>query len=304
MFDDTNPNTNLPGATPISNGNTPAMPPKKNDTKPTENQVESSDGNNPEQNSAQVNQDSQANIEQQPVDMFEESAPAQPQVPPMSANPNPPVQNNTPAPPSMAQAPENPIQNASVPPTTVRPLPQQSGMGSVIKYLLLLLAIILLVGLGYGAYSYFNASLEKEVNQESNLLVDEQPDENLDEAESENLNTENEESVQEQNVVNDIPKEEQEEEELDDLSEQEPEVEVDTDGDGLTDEQEFVYGTDINKTDTDADGLFDREEVVKYGTDPLNPDTDGDGYKDGEEIEAGYDPAGPGKLNLDIPVNK
>jgi len=73
----------------------------------------------------------------------------------------------------------------------------------------------------------------------------------------------------------------------------------DTDGDGLTDEEEKTAGTDINKSDTDSDGLFDREEVKIYKTDPKKPDTDGDGIKDGLEVENGYDPNGPGLL-LDL----
>jgi hypothetical protein len=48
--------------------------------------------------------------------------------------------------------------------------------------------------------------------------------------------------------------------------------------------------------DTDNDGLSDEMEFV-YGSDPNNPDTDGDGYKDGEEVKNGYNPIGPGKLN-------
>ncbi|HLD20975.1 MAG TPA: hypothetical protein VJB64_02680 [Patescibacteria group bacterium] len=47
--------------------------------------------------------------------------------------------------------------------------------------------------------------------------------------------------------------------------------------------------------DTDQDGLTDEEEEV-YGTDPENSDTDGDSYLDGDEVAAGYDPNGPGKL--------
>lgn len=47
--------------------------------------------------------------------------------------------------------------------------------------------------------------------------------------------------------------------------------------------------------DSDNDGLTDNEET-QYGTDPKNPDTDGDGYKDGDEVKNGYNPAGPGKL--------
>jgi outer membrane protein OmpA-like peptidoglycan-associated protein len=59
---------------------------------------------------------------------------------------------------------------------------------------------------------------------------------------------------------------------------------VDTDGDGLLDEEELRIGTDPRNPDTDGDGLKDGEEVYTYKTDPLNPDTDGDGLKDGEEV--------------------
>lgn len=59
----------------------------------------------------------------------------------------------------------------------------------------------------------------------------------------------------------------------------------DTDGDGLTDEDEVTkYKTDPNNPDTDGDGLSDGQEVLVYGTDPLDPDTDDDGLKDGEEV--------------------
>ncbi len=71
---------------------------------------------------------------------------------------------------------------------------------------------------------------------------------------------------------------------------------TDTDGDGLTDEEEGALGTNINEPDTDGDGLFDREEVRVYKTNPLNPDTDGDGFTDGQEVKGGYNPNGDGKL--------
>ena len=71
---------------------------------------------------------------------------------------------------------------------------------------------------------------------------------------------------------------------------------VDSDQDGLTDEEEGTLGTNINNIDTDSDGLFDREEVRVYKTNPLAPDTDGDGYADGDEVKNGYNPAGPGRL--------
>jgi len=71
---------------------------------------------------------------------------------------------------------------------------------------------------------------------------------------------------------------------------------LDSDQDGLTDEEEAALGTNANNIDSDQDGLTDREEVKVYQTDPLNSDTDGDGYKDGEEIAGGYNPKGQGKL--------
>jgi hypothetical protein len=73
----------------------------------------------------------------------------------------------------------------------------------------------------------------------------------------------------------------------------------DTDGDGLTDDEEKTLGTDPNKKDTDGDGLYDREEVKVYKTDPLKKDTDGDGISDGDEVKAGTNPNGSGLL-LDI----
>ncbi|MDH4329934.1 MAG: thrombospondin type 3 repeat-containing protein [Candidatus Moranbacteria bacterium] len=44
--------------------------------------------------------------------------------------------------------------------------------------------------------------------------------------------------------------------------------------------------------DFDQDGLSNDEEVV-YGTDPNNKDSDGDGYSDGTEVQSGYDPLKP-----------
>jgi hypothetical protein len=59
---------------------------------------------------------------------------------------------------------------------------------------------------------------------------------------------------------------------------------ADSDGDGLTDDQEPLYGTDPEDADSDDDLLSDGEEVLTYGTDPLNVDTDGDCMGDGEEV--------------------
>jgi hypothetical protein len=75
---------------------------------------------------------------------------------------------------------------------------------------------------------------------------------------------------------------------------------IDTDGDGLTNDEEKSAGTNVAKPDTDNDLLGDREEVQVYGTDPLRADTDDDGYTDGQEVRSGYNPNGPGKI-LEIP---
>ncbi len=61
---------------------------------------------------------------------------------------------------------------------------------------------------------------------------------------------------------------------------------ADTDGDGLTDGEEyFIYGTSPITWDSDEDSASDRREVQEMFTDPLDPDTDGDGLKDGNEVD-------------------
>ena len=47
--------------------------------------------------------------------------------------------------------------------------------------------------------------------------------------------------------------------------------------------------------DSDNDGLTDEQELI-YGTDKNNSDTDGDGFLDGAEVKNGYNPNGSGKL--------
>lgn len=76
---------------------------------------------------------------------------------------------------------------------------------------------------------------------------------------------------------------------------------VDSDGDGLFDEDEIALGTDPARYDTDGDGFGDNLEVVS-GTDPLDPnsvppgepgatlDDDGDLLSNGEEQNLGTDP--------------
>lgn len=81
---------------------------------------------------------------------------------------------------------------------------------------------------------------------------------------------------------------------------------VDSDGDGLLDDQEIEHGTDINRRDTDGDGLSDFFEITVsspgHELDPLTrdspcdpvfggiwPDSDNDGLTDCEEYVKGTD---------------
>lgn len=90
----------------------------------------------------------------------------------------------------------------------------------------------------------------------------------------------------------------------------------DLDGDGLTNYEEYLYGTNPQNADTDGDGLSDYVEVKKYGTnpnkrdsdddtltdlgeilehktDPLKWDTDDGGMSDGDEVDSGLNPLDP-----------
>lgn len=62
---------------------------------------------------------------------------------------------------------------------------------------------------------------------------------------------------------------------------------IDSDGDGLPDEEESLYGTSSSNADSDGDGFLDGVEVTVYGTDPNSfdsevsqSDSDGDGILD------------------------
>ena len=80
---------------------------------------------------------------------------------------------------------------------------------------------------------------------------------------------------------------------------------VDTDGDGLSDDEEKAYGTDPTRADSDGDGLSDGAEVAMWGAawdddadgdgiiNLLETDADNDGFPDRVEHSQGSDPANP-----------
>jgi hypothetical protein len=59
----------------------------------------------------------------------------------------------------------------------------------------------------------------------------------------------------------------------------------DTDGDGVEDADEAIYGTDPRNADTDGDGLTDFQELNQIYSEPTDQDSDGDGLVDGLEFD-------------------
>jgi hypothetical protein len=66
----------------------------------------------------------------------------------------------------------------------------------------------------------------------------------------------------------------------------------DSDGDGLTDAEEALIGTDPNNPDTNFDGLTDGNSVA-VGIDPISMDVDGDGVLNAVELANGTNPFDP-----------
>ena len=150
---------------------------------------------------------------------------------------------------------------------------EKKGKGRKIIILAIIIAGGLLLGSGvYLAYDAIMDSFSGDTDSED-LFFEETAS---DDTETENTESTNQNNNKDNTVI--------------------PEQPLDSDQDGLTDEEEKALGMDINNVDSDGDGLFDREEVKTYKTNPLLRDSDGDGFLDGAEVKGGYDPNGPGKL--------
>ena len=65
---------------------------------------------------------------------------------------------------------------------------------------------------------------------------------------------------------------------------------LDLDSDGLSNISEWVSGTDLLNPDTDGDSLLDGVEVNTYGTNPLSIDSDADNLTDDFELAQGLKP--------------
>ncbi|SMF66728.1 hypothetical protein SAMN02745866_04273 [Alteromonadaceae bacterium Bs31] len=61
-------------------------------------------------------------------------------------------------------------------------------------------------------------------------------------------------------------------------------VTEDSDGDGLSNGNEYIHKTDPHLADTDGDGLTDFEEVSQWLTNPTSVDTDGDSRGSGKDL--------------------
>lgn len=187
---------------------------------------------------------------------------------------------------STADASSAPASITVMPPSAGSPPMLEAGT-SAGRRLILILAVVLLVALAGGAaYWYFRVSkIERPSSPEDTPAEESSPVPVLPEPQGDLPSAPSE-------PIPSVPVP---------IIEPVPEpaaIPPDADHDGLTDAEETALGTNNNSVDSDFDGLFDYEEVKVYLTNPNNADTDGDGFVDGMELRNGYNPNGPGKLQI------
>lgn len=215
------------------------------------------------------------------------------------------------------------LNSPPISPTEEAPLirPSKSGLGKIIMIFVIVFVLSAVAFAGYYFWPQLSKSseilegeespLEEELIEDDNF-GDDYFSEDFNEFEENDLALPNEDyadlDIKEYDILPPLGDIEEEivpiEEDVLELIEEDEielaEMNLDTDNDGLTDQEEIDLGTNIYKADSDNDGLLDREEVFVYHTDPLKDDSDGDGYLDKEEIDSGYNPNGDGDLPLNI----
>ena len=67
-------------------------------------------------------------------------------------------------------------------------------------------------------------------------------------------------------------------------------IQADPDNDGLSNLQEYNFGTDPQRNDTDQDGIADGDEILRYFTSARSKDSDNDGFEDIDELSNCFDP--------------
>lgn len=227
----------------------------------------------------------------QPVsDMFAD-------VDPVAQNQNPMVK------PSAVQSGKiKPVSNTSYTPNQPAPLDPvmfTESSGNKLNRLIIILVVVLLVlAMGAGAYYMIVVKGKNNLtNNNNNANQNNNQEININTNENENINANVDEGMLLDSDTDGLTDQEEATYNTSPLS-------TDTDGDGLSDRDEVkTYKTDPLVMDTDNDGLADGEEIDPWKTDPLVADSDNDTYPDGTEVKNGYNPNGPGRLDAGTPTS-
>jgi nitrite reductase (NO-forming) len=174
---------------------------------------------------------------------------------------------------------KNAMTQGAVTPTTQTPgmpsqKPKKSSSGGMLFKIITIASLLLTIGLGALGYMLYS-DLDSKRDNQSNEIIENQ----------DLINTLIDKVDVIENNLSDIETFSQK------IDAIEAELEKFATEEDLAPVMEF-----LQKQDSDNDGLSDYDEIVIYKSDPNKKDTDGDGYEDKDEVDAGYNPAGPGKL--------